>query len=538
MSKNKKQRRSSNVFDPNTLEALDKKTLVSMLVKIHEQYQELSETMQAFMREKYGPKTERFADPDQLRIFSEEDTSQSQSVVEHNAGKASVNNNDTPAKTSERKNRNPRQSNVPHVPIRGEYPSAEVLCCPGCMIARPLANEVLRGSRYVYKPASVIINDYIASVFACSECGDALVVEPDIHPSALKLEADAALVSAIAVERFEDALPLHRQERRFARLGVPIARSTMCGWLAQTSLLLRPIYDRMKQLLLQSKVIATDDTPIKVQDRSKAKNIKIGRVWIYRGDDSNPVNLFDYTSGRARAGPIAFLAGFDGFLLGDCFSGNQALCAETGCTHVACHAHARRYWIKAELNYKKASAAILKMYSQLFDIERDAKELGVKGKDLKLMREQEAKPILEAMKIWLDQNALIALPKSTFGKAIQYCLNNWTELNNYLLDGDLRIDNNLAEQEMKRVAVFRKNALFFGSDKGGENAEVFMSLISTCRRHNVEPWTYLTDVIEKLTIDPDQDLDSLLPHLWASPLLNAEITGISAPQKMPAAAAK
>ncbi len=91
---------------------------------------------------------------------------------------------------------------------------------------------------------------------------------------------------------------------------------------------------------------------------------------------------------------------------------------------------------------------------------------------------------------------------------------------------------------MKRVAVFRKNALFFGSDKGGENAEVFMSLISTCRRHNVEPWTYLTDVIEKLTIDPDQDLDSLLPHLWASPLLNAEITGISAPPKMPAAAAK
>ena len=96
--------------------------------------------------------------------------------------------------------------------------------------------------------------------------------------------------------------------------------------------------------------------------------------------------------------------------------------------------------------------------------------------------------------------------------------------------------NNLAEQEMKRVAVFRKNALFFGSDKGGENAEVFMSLISTCRRHNVEPWAYLTDVIEKLTIDPDQDLDLLLPHVWTPPVPNAEITTVSAPPKLPAAA--
>jgi hypothetical protein len=140
------------------------------------------------------------------------------------------------------------------------------------------------------------------------------------------------------------------------------------------------------------------------------------------------------------------------------------------------------------------------------------------------LREQEAKPILDEMKNWLDQNAIIALPKSSFGKAIHYCLNNWIELTNFLLDGDLRIDNSLAEQEMKRVAINRKNWLFFGSDKGGEDAEVFMSLISTCRRHNVEPWSYLRDVIEILTKNPDADLDSLLPNNWKRNCASAEIT--------------
>jgi hypothetical protein len=351
-------------------------------------------------------------------------------------------------------------------------------------------------------------------VFACTECGDTLVVEPDVPVAALKIGADSALLASIPVERFADHMPLHRQEQRFARLGVHINRSTMCGWLALVAKLLRPIYDRMKTMLLLSKVIATDDTPMKVLDRSKSKNIKIGRIWTYRGDDKHPFNIFDYTTGRGRAGPLYFLDNYKGFLLGDCFSGNQAICAETGSIHVACHAHARRYFIKAQPNNKIACTEMLRMYKELFKIESDARELEITGDQLKLMREQESKPILDNMHAWLLKESITALPKSSFGKAVNYCLNNWRELNNFLLDGDLRIDNNLAEQEMKRAAISRKNSLFFGSDKGGENAEVFMSLISTCRRHNVEPMGYLKNAIDMLIANPHADIDLLLPNNW------------------------
>ncbi len=526
MAKPKKTKRSApSAMTPDALSELDKDTLISLLIKMHEQYAQLTEVVQTMVREKHGTKTERFVDSAQLNLFANEEEAD-----EHpnQPGAESKKCNEEQIHQTKKKNsghgQNPKPSHLKRVPISPPTPSEAEIKCNCCNRPRTLVNQVIRGSRYAFQPASVFVEEFMASIFACDSCGNTLTVEPVVPTVALRLGADPALQSAIAVDRFEDSLPLHRQERRFARIGVPIARSTMVGWLASASRTLRPLYDRMRVLLLNSKVIATDDTPIKVQDRSKAKNIKLGRVWIYRGDDEHPFNLYDYTTGRGRDGPMLFLAHFQGFLLGDCFSGNQALCAETGAIHVACNAHARRYWIKAEPNNQAACAEILRMYRELFKIESDAQELGVTGDQLKLMREQEAKPLLDEMRKWLDQNAILALPKSAFGKAIHYCLNNWTELTNYLLDGDLRIDNNLAEQEMKRVAINRKNWLFFGSDRGGEDAEVFMSLISTCRRHNVEPWSYLRDVIEILTKDPNTDLDSLLPNNWKKNCVSGEIT--------------
>jgi transposase len=199
---------------------------------------------------------------------------------------------------------------------------------------------------------------------------------------------------------------------------------------------------------------------------------------------------------------------------GDCFSGNLAICAENGATFVACNAHARRYFKKALLNYKSKSEEALHLFGQMFEIERTAKELQLKRDDVKLMREQESKPVLDDLKVWLDKEQLLALPKSTFGKAVNYCLNNWDGLTAYVQDGDLTIDNNSAEREMKRVATGRKAWLFFGSDNGGENAEVLLSIISTCKRHGVEPFAYLRDVIDRLVQNPDTDLETLLPHTW------------------------
>jgi transposase len=516
---------SASEMTPGDLSNLDHDTLVGLVLRLCEQNKQLSEILQIMVREKHAPKTERFLNPDQLRLFGSEQSSEQPASTGNDTVSSASHAIGTGAKNKKKPGhgRNPMPSNLDRERITGAEPSKEALACKHCSNMLIKINEVIRNSRYEYKPSSVFIQDFVAMVFQCEGCGDTLTVEPEVKQTIENGTAGPALTAEVITSKLEDHMPLHRQEQRFARMGVPIARSTMVGWMTAAALKLKPIFDRMHEILLQSKIIATDDTPTKVQDRKKKKNIKIGRVWIYRGDDDHPVNLFDYTEGRGRAGPMTFLASFTGYLQGDCFSGNLAVCAATGAIFVACRAHGRRYFIKAQPNNKTACEEILKMFADLFEIERTARALELSAEETKRMREQEAVPILNKMKEWLDHQCLVALPQSSFGKAVHYNLNNWIELNNYLLDGDLRLDNNLAEQEMKRVAVGRKNWNFLGSDDAGKNYAMLLSLISTCKRHNVNSADYLKDVLQTLTDNPNADIDPLLPQNWKKKDQFAEI---------------
>jgi hypothetical protein len=251
-----------------------------------------------------------------------------------------------------------------------------------------------------------------------------------------------------------------------------------------------------------------------VLDRSKEKKIKTGRKWAFLGDAEHPVNLLHYTPSRGRDGPLEFLKGWIGLLQGDCFSGNKAICATIGTILVACLAHARRYFIKALLNEKQGCNQALLMFQALYEIERTAKELDVSSDELRLMREQESVPLLEKFHKWLQEQYTFAQPKSSYGKALFYCLNNWTELTQYVKDGELKIDNNHTEREMKYIAMGKHAWLFFGSDKGARDHAIVLSILSTCRRHGVEPWAYLKDVIQRLTEDPAANLEELLPYNW------------------------
>lgn len=528
MAKKKIKLPSVDLSNPDSIRNLDQETLIGIISRLYEQNRQLSEILQIMVRENQGPKTERFVNPEQLRIFDSNTDADHPSANEVNDTHQSGNNKAVPPARQKPKkpghSRNPMPVNLEREPVKGN-PSDSSLFCICCNKHRVKINELIRNSRYEYKPASIFIQDFIDMIFECPSCGDKLVIEPDTKETIANGMAGPALQAEITVARYVDHMPLNRQEERFARMGVPIARSTMVGWMKATASTLKPLYDRMHKLLLLSKVIATDDTPVKVLDRTKKKKIKVGRIWIYRGNDEYPFNLFAYTEGRGRAGPMKFLSGFTRYLQGDCFSGNLALCAETGAIFVACLVHARRYFIKALPNNKSACEEILHMFADLFEIERTARDLELSSEETKQMRAQEAKPILDKMKNWLDAQAITVLPRSAFGKGVNYCLNNWTELTNYLLDGDLRAENNLAEHEMKRVACGRKNWYFLGSDEGGRTAQILLSIISTCRRHDVNPSAYLKDVIQTLTDNPDTELDSLLPNNWKPKRDTAEIAG-------------
>lgn len=165
-------------------------------------------------------------------------------------------------------------------------------------------------------------------------------------------------------------------------------------------------------------------------------------------------------------------------------------------------------------NDKNGSNEALAMFQALYEIDRTAKELELSTSDIKLMRTEEAVPILETLHAWMQKQFTLAQPRSSFAKALFYCINNWERLTQYVTNGELAIDNNISEREMKYIAMGEKAWLFFGSDQGGENHAIVLSILATCRRHGVEPWAYLTDVIQRLAENPEENLEDLLPYNW------------------------
>lgn len=524
--KKKPTRRVHQELTPETLSQMDQATLIALMMKVLEQNKVLSEQLQSVLQERYGKKTERPDNPEQLRIF-ECDTAQEEAI---SANVDPVSNETEKQKKRPGHARNPMPSRLKHKRIERTPSPQEVECrCGG---HRVKVGEVIRNSRYECEPVNVFVEDIIDSIWECSNCHDRKTIEADACEPILGGTAGPQLLVGIVENRWLNHLPLHRQEQMFARLGADIPRSTMCGWSAEIARIFEPVYDCMKAELLLSKAIATDDTPVKVQDRTKKANIARGHEWIFIGDDDHPMNLFHHTRGRGRDGPLRFLAGFKGFLQGDCFSGNRALCAETGATHVACRAHDRRYYVKARPNNKKLCDEMLVMYSALFEIEKTGRELELSADQMRLLRHQESVPLLAKMKAWIDEHSVTALPSSSLGKALAYSRNNWEQLNNYLLDGDLRIDNNLAEQQMKMFATGRKNWYFFGSEEAGMQASIMLSLLSTCLRNRLEPRSYLYDVLLRLIENPDCDKTELLPHRWSKKYEMGEIRMSNLPQKV------
>lgn len=503
-----------------SLNDLSKEDLVDLAFLLGVKVQQLSDVVRDFVATKHGRKTERFDGSGQLSIFpTKEKPNDRGTDGDQKSRKATKNQGEGHA----------RQTFPPELSrksVYGKLPKDKANCAC-CGRALHEIRQILQGSRLQYNPASFFVEDMIARVYSCIECNSDEVIARVPEPVKNGI-AGAGLLSQVAVAKAEDHQPFNRQTSIYERSGVHLHRSTLSDLFAHSAHIVMPLVDFMHKQLLQSKVICTDDTPVKVRDRNKEKNIKTGRIWIYLGDKDHPYNLFDYTTGRGRDGPLTFLIGFSGSLQGDCFSGNLAVCAAMGTVLVACLAHARRYFIKALLNDKQGCNQALSMFQALFEIERSAKELKLQSPEVKTMRQEEAVPLLNKFHEWLQEQYKFAQPQSTFGKALFYCLNNWNELTQYVKDGDLAIDNNVSEREMKYVAMGRKAWLFLGSDSGGKNHAIILSLISTCRRHGVEPWSYLKDVIERMTDGSEYNLEDLLPNRWKPRLDHQKPTEIVA----------
>jgi len=358
-----------------------------------------------------------------------------------------------------------------------------------------------------------------APASAATPIGPAIISAPKPAMPIDKGLPGPGLLAHIIVSKYFDHLPLYRQEKIFERQGLVLARSTTCDWMAACAELLRPLYDRMVAWVLQSLWLHTDDTPVKNLKHDPGTT-PTGRFWLYYGDRDHPYNVFDFTVNRQRDGPQTFLADFHGYLHADAFSGYDALYlprAREGTTpirEVACNAHARRKFHEARGSDELAAHQALGYYRQLYELERAARANDFDDDQRRRLRQDLSVLILDKMHAWLEEQRQRVLPKSPMAEAVGYALNNWSALIRYTEAGFLSIDNNVAEREMKWIAIGRKNWLFVGSANGGRTAAVLFSFTSTCHRLGVEPWAYLQDVLTRLPRTPADHLTELLPDRW------------------------
>jgi len=504
----------------------------------------LQHQLQALLRRYYGRSAEKI-DPKQLLLFKELLTKLAPEVEQ--ATEPAPDESPKKKRNGEKNGHGRRRfpSDLPRETVIHDLPEDEKRC-PCCgKLRQVIGRETSEQLEYV--PAKVKVIEHVRMKYGCpaceataSEAGPQIVTaEKPLSPIEKGLAAPG-LLSYVIVSKYGDHLPLHRLEGILKRHGIEIARSTMCDWAAQCADLLRPLTDLMQRRVLQSKVIHTDDTPVKVRDRSLDRT-RTGRFWVYLGDENHPYTVFAYTPSRSRDGPMKFLRDWGKdervYLQADAFGGYDGIYAGDagGCvTEAACWAHARRKFYDARHSDPATSTQALAYIRLLYDVEVRAKasvkKIGIDPVSQRhrwreeftstryRLRQESAVPRLVQFQAWLEsqqaEHGGPVLPKSPMGQAIRYALNQWEALCVYTADGRLAIDNNASENALRRVAIGRKNWLFAGSDKGGHTAATLFSLIATCQRHQVEPLSYLRDVLTRIAATPVSQLDQFLPNRW------------------------
>jgi transposase len=394
--------------------------------------------------------------------------------------------------------------------------------CPHCRGELKRIGEEI-SERLEYVPASLLVIEEACQKYVCANGCTIVTAEKPMAPIEKGLPGPG-LLAQVVVSKYADHLPLHRQEAIFRRQGVTLSRKTMCDWMRRCADLVSPLYDKMKGTVIGSKVIQTDDTPVNVLDPSLPRT-RIGRIWTYVGDRDHPYTVYDYTPTRSRDGPDAFMTEFHGYLQADAYSGYDELYRDRSrkITEVACWAHVRRKHFEAQSSDLMRSTVMLAYIRLLYDVERDARNMGLTGEARKAMRQARSVPILEDIKTYLEREQPAVLPKSPEGTAISYTLSNWDALVRYCDDGDLDIDNSGAERSLRGIAVGRKNWNFFGSDAGGRTASILTSLTATCKRLALDPFEYLRDVFHRISTHPQNNLDDLLPDKWKAARSTQEV---------------
>ena len=317
----------------------------------------------------------------------------------------------------------------------------------------------------------------------------------------------------LILSKFIDHLPIHRQLAIFKRIGVEIKYNTALDWSNQAIRTLVPLYELLKKRVFESRSIQVDETTLKVLDNEKKGSTHQGYLWGYRCPEQKLI-FFEYQPGRGKTGPAALLKNFNGYLQTDGYGAYDQFAMRKEIEVLNCMAHARRYFKEAEDNDKVRAHYALSKIQELYTIERDIKEFSVEEKYK--TRQEKSQIILKELGERMVEQYRQVTPKSSIGKALEYSMKRWTELSRYTTDVKLQIDNNLIENDIRPIALGRKNYLFAGSHESAQRIAMIYSLLGTCKANGVNPQEWLSKVFEEIPNRKVNNLEDLLPQNFKS----------------------
>jgi transposase len=409
--------------------------------------------------------------------------------------------------------RRSKPADLPRERVEVDLSDAEKVC-PCCAAVRVRVGQEV-SERLDYRPASLFVRVIARPTYACRRCEQAghdprfahAALPPEVVPRG---GVGPGLLAQAVVAKFVDHLPLNRQTAILARDGWPVARSTLCDHLRAGGRVLDPLYRLMADRMRRSHAVHADETPVPL-----LRPRRTAYAWVYVGDAANPYTVFDLTPGRGKEYPEALLAGYSGYVHADAYAGYNGV--HGGVRHVGCWMHARRAFVEAKVTDAAKSDAALAFIRTLYAVERDIGVAGLVGDAVADARRVRASPVLDRFAEWLDEEARTARPKSPLGAAVAYARNGWASLTRYVTDGRLAIDNGPAERAIRPLAVGRRNWLFVGGDGGLATAAVLLSVCASAKRHGLNTWSYLRDLLDRLPALPaGADLSHFLPDIWAT----------------------
>ncbi len=472
--------------------------------------------MEWFKNKLYGRGTEQLtaAERLQIRVFDE---------IEHSADSPSPDDEPSAdqaaaevlARTGSRPRRRPLPQALPRIEQVIDLPEQDKQCECGHPLVR-IGEDTCEKLDVI--PPQVRVIRTVRPKYACHHCegsGDeehpAVRIAPPpaaLIPKGLASEglASEGLLAFIATAKFCDALPLYRQERQFARLGVELSRRTMSDWMIAAATACQALMEALLDKLRCGPTLQIDETTVQVLKEQDRANTDLSYVWVARGGlPDEPVVVYRYEPSRAARVAFQIIGDYQGYVQTDRYDGYARPCAQPGIVHVGCWAHVRRAFKEAADALGKVSsraAAALHALGFIAKLYRAESELSkYRDKDPERFvaaRRAQVQPVLAKFHGWLQEKRDQVLPGSALGKAVAFALSEWPKLIRYLDHPQMSPDNNACEQAIRPFVVGRKNWLFSGSPRGAKASAILYSLIETAKANRREPYWYLRELFERL----------------------------------------